>query len=167
MSNLEKEVVKIREELSELLVAKPLDEALVLETLDLYNQQASGNDVMEAVIREEIESNQTLVELAIWANSLPIVKALVELGASLKVESINSGNEIEGDDKSMVALARHVAGEGSALHKFVSETVAGQAGGRRSRKNRRSHKNNKNNKNRRSHKKNNKNNKNRRSTRRH
>ena len=109
----QKEVLKIRTELSDLLVAKPLDEALVLETLDLYNQQASGPDVMEQVLAEDVEYAQTPLELAISANSLPIVKALVELGASLNVKSINSGNEIVGGDKTMVALARQVAGEDS------------------------------------------------------
>ena len=112
----------LREKLSDLLVVKPFgeeQEAEVLETLRTHSPE-----LMKQVVAENEGWDQTLVELAIWANSLPIVRALMELGASVDVESINSGNEINGDDKSMIALARQVAGEDSDLYTFVSSRCA-------------------------------------------
>ena len=111
----------LRETLSGLLVVKPFGEEQEAEVLAFIETlKGKSSEIVKQVLAEDSEWAQTPLELAIWANSLPIVKALIKLGAPVNVESIDSGNEINGDDKSMVALARHVAGEDSDLYTFVS-----------------------------------------------
>ena len=117
LTPVQREVLTIQTKLRDLLVAEPFgeeQEAEVLRTL-----QTNSSELLKEVLASDDDYDQTLVELAIWANSLPIVRALVEVGAHLNVESIDSAEEIVGDDKYMVALARQVAGEGSELYKFV------------------------------------------------
>ena len=118
----QRDVLTLQTNLRELLVAEPFgeeQEAEVLRTLRNIPPR-----LIEQFLASDGDDAQTLVELAIWANSLPIVRALVKVGAHLNVVSIDSEEEIFGGDKSMVALARQVAGEDSELYEFVSTKCA-------------------------------------------
>ena len=104
----------LREQLSNLLVVNPFGEEHEAEVLEFIETlKGKSSEIVKQVLAEDSEWAQTPLELAIWANSLPIVKALIKVGAPVIVDSsIN--------DKSMVALARQVAGKDSELYTFVS-----------------------------------------------